>query len=204
MKLKGLISGVKSTLEKKMNIKHSLSIMNIPKQKFLDRGDLAILLDHKNSVLSMEWLRDGFYHVEIKGDFDASIITEILKNKATRLFKTESFNPTMDMDYVLDYKSLDTTTKNKVKSFIQSGEGLYESRFSKFSKGLNKQAWLKNVRLQNGSFTEWCQERGNEKATDKCIIEAYKVADATNDHSLKRRAGMAKCFNKIAERRLNG
>jgi len=204
MKLRGLISNVKETLQRKMNIKHSLSIMNIPKQKFLDSGDLVILMDEKNEVLSMEWLRDGFYHVEIKGDFNNEIISDSLKNKSTRLFETPNFNPMVDMDYVVDYKTFEPDTKKKLRSFIQSGEKLYENRFSKFSKGLNKQAWLKNLKLQNGSFTEWCKERGHDKASDKCILEAFKIADITNDHALKRRAAMAKCFNKIALRRLNG
>jgi len=203
MKLKGLISNAKEALQRKMNIKHSLSIMNIPKQKFLDSGDLVILMDEKNDVLAMEWLRDGFYHVEIKGNFNTEIISESLKNKGTRLFETANFNPIFDMDYVVDYKNLEPSTKKKLREFIQSAEKLYENRFSKFSKGLNKQTWLKNIKLQNGSFTEWCKEKGYDKASDKCILEAFKIADITNDHALKKRAAMAKCFNKIALRRIN-
>jgi len=204
MKLEGLISNVKNTLQKKMNIRQSISIMNIPKQKFLDKGDLAILLDSRNEILSMEWLRDGFYHVEMKGEFDKEIISDILKNKNTRLFEAINFNPIIDTDYVIDYKMLAPSTKNKIKSSIQNSEEVFEKRFSKFSKGVNKQTWLKALKLQNGSFTQWCQERGNDRATHKCIIEAYKVADSTADHALKRRAAMAKCFNKIAEKRIKG
>jgi hypothetical protein len=35
----------------------------------------------------------------------------------------------------------------------------------------------------------------------RCIREAYKVAEKTNDHLLKRRAAFAKCFIKVSNKR---
>ena len=52
----------------------------------------AFLLDNKNEVLSMEWFRDGHYHVEIKGEFNQEIIKEVLENSSTRIFETKEFN----------------------------------------------------------------------------------------------------------------
>ena len=47
MKMKELYQDVADMLQKKMNIQSSLTIMNVPKQKLLDRGDLVMLLDEK-------------------------------------------------------------------------------------------------------------------------------------------------------------
>ena len=145
MNLDGLISDVKNKLQKKMNIKQSLSIMNIPKQKFLDKGDLVILMDDRNEILAMEWFKDGSYHIDIKGEFDNSIITNILKNKATRLFESSNFDPLMDIDYVIDYKTLGAETKNKLKAFHLFKEGALRGDSSAQVNVALLYAWDENI-----------------------------------------------------------
>jgi hypothetical protein len=201
MKLKALRETVKSTLAKKMNIKQSLSVMNIPKQQFLDKGDLIMLVDDKNETIAMEWLRDGYYHVDLKTPNDHSIINEVLKNTSARLFETKNFDSGFDVDYVIDYMELSTETKKKIRTIVREAEEIFHKRYSKFGNGVDRKTWLRSIQLQNGNFTQWCEEReyGNDRI--RCIKEAYKVAEETNDHLLKRRAAFAKCFIKVSEKR---
>lgn len=201
MKLQSLRENVKSTIARNMNIKQSLSVMNIPKQSFLDKGDLVMLLDDEGKTLSMEWLKDGHYHVELKTLAEHSIISEVLKNVDTRIFETTSFDTELDKDYVIDYKHLEPETKNKIKKLVKEAETIFEKRFSQYGRGTSKKVWLRSIQLQNGNFTEWCKEKGLEVDRIKCIKEAYKEAEKTNDHLLKRRAAFAKCFMKISEKR---
>jgi len=201
MKLKQLRDNVKSTLAKKMNIHQSLSIMNIPKQKFLDKGDLIILLSDTQETIAMEWLKDGHYHVELKTKSDFPLIKDVLKNSSTRIFETKKFDTSMDTDYVIDYKNLDTNTKSKIRSLIKESEEIFQQRYSKFSKGVDKKTWLRSIQLQNGNFTQWCEERDYGDDRFRCIKEAYKVAEENNDYLLKQRAAFAKCFIKVSEKR---
>lgn len=201
MKLQQLRENVKLTLARKMNIQQSLSVMNIPKQKFLDKGDLIMLLDDKHQTVAMEWLKDGHYHAELKTPSEHSIINEVLKNNSTRLFEATDFDTKFDTDYVIDYKNLDTPTKKKIREIVREAEEVFQNRYSRFSKGVDKKTWLNSVQLNNGNFTQWCQERDYGEDRIRCIREAYKVAEETNDHLLKKRAAFAKCFIKVSKRR---
>ena len=201
MKLKDVYQGVASRLHKQMNIQSSLTIMNVPKQKMLDRGDLVMLLDEKLEVLSSEWLRDGFYHVEIKDPMTTDEIKTIMKQDGIRVFETIGFNSTMDVDRVIDYKQLPPPIKKLIKRFVIATEKIFEVRYTKFGRKADKQTWLQAIIKQNGMFTLWCKENGFDGATTEAINEAYSVSNATSDWQLKRRAAMAKCFNKIKIKR---
>ncbi len=203
MKLKDFHQDVEQRMKQKLNIFSSLTVMNVPKQKLLDRGDLVMLLDESLNVVSTEWLRDGHYHVEISNPMDKIVIEEIMKHTDIRIFETDNFDSIMDLDRVIDYMKLSAPTKKKIKKFATATEKMFEQRYSKFGKKADKQSWLQAITKQNGLFTLWCEENGYETATTKAINEAYKLGDKTNDWSLKRRAAMAKCFNKIKIRRDN-
>lgn len=203
MKLKDLHSDVDTRLKQRLNIHTSLTIMNVPKQKLLDRGDLVMLLDETLTVVSTEWLRDGHYHVEISTPLEVEIVKEIMSHDGLRMFPTDNFDSIMDIDRVINYMDLSAPTKKKIKKFTTATEKMFEQRYSKFGKKASKQTWLQAITKQNGIFTLWCKENGHEKATTKAINEAYKIGDNTNDWSLKRRAAMAKCFNKIKIKRDN-
>ena len=203
MKLKALHQEVEKRLKQKLNIFSSLSIMNVPKQKLLDKGDLVMLLDENSDVVSTEWLKDGHYHVEIPTPIDKNELEEILQHDGIRVFETKKFDAIMDLDRVIDYMRLIPSTKKKLKKYIALTEQKFEQRYSKFGNKADKQTWLQAITKQNGIFTLWCKENGYETATTEAINEAYKVGDRTNDWSLKRRAAMAKCFNKIKIRRDN-
>jgi len=203
MKLKDVYQNVASRLHKQMNIQSSLTIMNVPKQKMLDRGDLVMLLDEKLEVLSTEWLRDGFYHVEIKDPMIAEDVKTIMLQDGIRVFETINFDSLMDVDRVIDYKQLPPPVKKLIKKFATKTEKIFEDRYTKFGRKADKQTWLQAIIKQNGIFTLWCNENGYEKATMEAINEAYAVGNATSDWQLKRRAAMAKCFNKIKIRRDN-
>ena len=201
MKLQELRENVKKTLAKKMNIKQSLSIMNIPKQNFLDKGDLIMLLDNEQKTVAMEWLKDGHYHIELKTSSEFSIIDDILKNPSTRIFETKNFEADFDTDYVIDYKNLTVDTKKKIRNLIKDAEDIFYQRYSRFSNGIDKKIWLRSIQLQNGNFTQWCEERGYENNKMRGIKEAYKIAEETNDYHLKKRAAFAKCFIKVSQKR---
>jgi hypothetical protein len=203
MKLKALHQEVEKRLKQKLNIFSSLSIMNVPKQKLLDKGDLVMLLDENSDVVSTEWLKDGHYHVEIPTPIDKNELEEILQHDGIRVFETKKFDAIMDLDRVIDYMRLIPSTKKKLKKYIALTEQKFEQRYSKFGNKADKQTWLQAITKQNGIFTLWCKENGYETATTEAINEAYKIGDRTNDWSLKRRAAMAKCFNKIKIRRDN-
>jgi hypothetical protein len=203
MKLKDVYQNVALRLQKQMNIQSSLTIMNIPKQKMLDRGDLVMLLDEKLEVLSTEWLRDGFYHVEIKDPMPSEDVKSIMKQNSIRVFETDGFDSTMDVDRVIDYKQLPPPVKKLIKKFVLSTEHIFEVRYTKFGRKADKQTWLQAIIKQNGMFTLWCEENGYNGATTEAINKAYAVGDATSDWQLKRRAAMAKCFNKIKIKRDN-
>ena len=201
MKLEQLRNDVKSKLAQNMNIKQTLSVMNIPKQKFLDKGDLVMLLNDKQETIAMEWLKDKQYHIELKTITEHSIISEVLKNQASRIFETKNFDSSFDMDYVIDYKNLTTDTKKKIRDIVKEAEEIFHKRYSRFNKGTDKRVWLKSIQLQNGNFTSWCEEKSYSNDRIRCIKEAYKVAEETNDHLLKRRAAFSKCFIKISNKR---
>lgn len=204
MKLATLISDVKKTLQEKMNIHHSLTVMNIPKQTILDKGDLILLLDNKNQVKISEWLKDGFYHTELKSELNETFINNLMKNENLRLFEIENFEPEFDMDYVINYNALSPEEKREIKKFIKSAEANIKTRFTKFSKKFSKQDWIKSIKMKNGIFTEWCKDQGKDKADRDCIKKALAESTETNDHTLKKRALLAKCFIKCADRRKNG
>lgn len=203
MKLNELYQDVATRLHKQMNVRSSITVMNVPKQKLLDRGDLVMLLDEKLEVLSTEWLRDGFYHVEIKDSMPSEDVKTIMKQDGIRVFETEDFNSFMDVDRVIDYKQLPPDVKKIVKKFAISTEKIFEVMYTKFGRKNDKQTWLQAIIKQNGIFTIWCTKNGYETATMEAINEAYTVGNATSDWQLKRRAAMAKCFNKIKIRRDN-
>ena len=203
MKLKDVYQGVASRLYRQMNIQSSLTIMNIPKQKLLDRGDLVMLLDKKLNLLSSEWLRDGFYHVEIKDHMSVADVKTIMEQDGIRIFDTDSFNSMMDVDRVIDYSKLPPKIKKIVKKFVLTTEKIFEDRYTKYGRKADKQTWLQAIIKQNGIFTLWCTENGFDGATIEAINKAYTIGDETSDWQLKRRAAMAKCFNKIKIRRDN-
>ena len=203
MKMKDLYQDVADRLQKKMNIQSSLTIMNVPKQKLLDRGDLVMLLDEKLEVLSTEWLRDGHYHVEIKDPMTSDEVKTLMKQDGIRIFETDTFNSSMDVDRVVDYSQLPPQVKKMVKKFATRTEKIFEELYSKFGRKADKQTWLQAIIKQNGIFTMWCKENGYERATNEAITEAYNQAEKKHDWSLKRRAAMAKCFNKIKIKRDN-
>lgn len=204
MKLKKLIDSVKSTLIKKMNIKHSISILNIPKQNFLDKGDLIMLLDENNELISMEWFKLDQYHVELiteNNENNNNIINTILKNKNKQLFETVNFDINFDSDFFIEYMDLDIQIKKNIKLLISDAESVFKQRYNRFGNGIDKKLWLRNIQLQNGNFTEWCKESKFSSDKIKCIKEAYKISDETNDYLLKKRASFAKCFIKITDKK---
>lgn len=184
MKLKELHTSVKNTLDRVLNISESLSIIDIPKQKFFDKGDLIILLDEHQHAVSMEWFKNGHYHIELKGKIDSIFLSETLK--------------IANHNKILEYSKLSAQLKKILKNELQILETIIEKRFSKFNNNLDKRTWLKSVQLHNGSFTEWCTTNGFEKVTNDAINEACNIADITNDHLLKKRALFSRCFLEIS------
>ena len=107
MKINDLTCAVKSQLEKKMNIKYSLSILNIPKQKLIEKGDIVILLDDKKKPIICEFLKVGAYHMELKDvTFPKLLIENIFNTEKLKMFETLSDFTEYANDYLIDY-SLD-------------------------------------------------------------------------------------------------
>lgn len=186
MKLTELHKNVKLTLDRFLNISETLSIQGIPKQKFFDKGDLVILLDENKESVSMEWFKNGHYHIELKGKLSTDFLSEAIK------ISEESNND------IISYKVLSPILKNMLKFELKLLEDIIEKRYSKFNNKLDKNVWLKSVQLHNGSFTEWCVTHNYGQVTDEAITEACIIAENTNDHLLKKRAMFSKCFLKLA------
>lgn len=198
MKINDLTFNIKSQLEQKLNIKNSLSIMNVPKQDLLEKGDLVVLLDDKNKPIICEFLKDGSYHVELKDiTFPKMLVDSLLKSKATRIFETDDFNAEFDMDYYIDYSQIETNEKRDIRNFVKSAEKKLEESSKRFGK-MDKQSLMKTITSQNGTFTVWMNENGHSIPDKKCLQEAFAEADKFHDFPLKKRAGLAKCFHKIS------
>jgi hypothetical protein len=198
MKLNDLTKNIRENLRQKLKIKNTLSILNVPKQALLEKGNLVILLDDKNKPLSFSWAKDDKFHVELLSKFPEELVESIFKSKATRIFETEEdFDADIDMDYKVDYSDLEAILKKQLRELIKSGEKQLEEANTKFGK-LDKNSLIKSLKTQSGSFNIWMTENGFEKPNVKCLKEAFKEADLKNDFPLKKRASFAKCFYKIA------
>ena len=197
MTLTDLRKKTQNALAKRMDIKQSLSIVNIPKQKFLDKGNLVILLNSGNEAIISEWLKDEHYHIELKNQLENKSINTIMQLDTIQLFETEDFDPMLDMDYVINYSDLKPNIKNILKDYIKLTEEKLLNTFTKFGK-TDKISWVKNIQAQNGSFTSWREEKGYMSTTKECIREAYVESEKKHDYLLKKRASFAKCFVKIS------
>ncbi len=196
MTLTDLREKTQIALAKKMDIKQSLSIINIPKQNFLDKGNLVILLNPENEAIVSEWLKDEQYHIGLKNQLTNETINKILQLNTVQLFETDNFDAVLDMDYVVNYSDLKPDIKNLLKEYIKLTETNIIKTFTRFGK-TDKVSWVKNIQAQNGSFTSWREEKGYTSTTNECIREAYNEAEMKHDYLLKKRASFAKCFLKI-------
>lgn len=199
MKINDLTCAVKSQLEKKMNIKYSLSILNIPKQKLLEKGDIVILLDDNKKPIICEFLKVGTYHMELKDvTFPKLLIENIFNTEKLKMFETLNDFTEYANDYLIDYSDLESKEKKEIRTFINLAEKKIEESSTRFGK-LNKQILLKTIATQNGTFTLWMKEHNYTIPNDECLNEAFIEADKFHDFFLKKRASFAKTFYKISE-----
>jgi len=195
MKLDDLTLLTKQKLIKKLDIVNTIAILNIPKQTFFDKGDMIILLNKQNKITNIEWYKPKTYHFELKESLDLLKINKVLTNKNIRLFDNDNLK---FMDYMIDYKDLDTSDKKTVRTIIKTNEIKFKDRFTSFNGTNMKQNWIKSVKIQNGLFDLWCENNNKDKLLNSTIDDAIIVADETLDYALKRRAFITKCINKIS------
>jgi len=60
-----------------------------------------------------------------------------------------------------------------------------------------KDNWIQKAIKNPGAFTEWCQRRGYNGVTQKCIEEGKKSDNPT----IRRRAVLAETLRRLAKRR---
>lgn len=198
-----LTKGLRNRFNEMMSIKNSLTILNIPKQGILDKGDLVILMNDKNTPIVVEFLKRDKLHIELKNNqFPKLLVESILTSGNISLFEVTDFDPELDTDYKITYSDLSVEQKKDVRSFIKVSESklcLENTRFGKIS----HQSLNKIIGMQNGIFTAWMKENGFETPNKECLKEAYNVAYTTNDMLLKKRAMVAKCLHKISMEKIN-
>ena len=199
-----LTKGLRNRLDEMMGIKNSLSILNIPKQDLLDKGDLVILLNDKNKPIVVEFLKVGKFHVELKNNqFPKLLVESILKSDKLRLFEVENFDAEFDTDHAISYSDLTADQKKDIKEFIKISESKLCTEHMRFGK-MSNDSLKKTIGVQNGIFTVWMKENGFDVPNKECLKEAYHEAHQTNDMLLKKRAAAAKCFHKIYMEKMNG
>ena len=199
-----LTKGLRNRLEEMMGIKNSLSILNIPKQDLLDKGELVILLNDKNKPIIVEFLKVGKYHIELKNNQLPKILVEsILESSKLKLFEADDFDVDYDTDNYINYSDLTAEQKKDIKAFIKISESKLCSEHMRFGK-MSDESLKKTIGVQNGIFTIWMKEKGFETPNKECLKEAYAEAHSLNDMLLKKRAAAAKCFHKIYTEKMNG
>lgn len=198
-----LTKGLRNKIEEIFSIKNSLSILNVPKQKLLERGNLIILLDDNNKPIIVEFVKSGKYHLELKNtSFPKLLVESIFKSDSTQLFETTNFDIEFDNDYYINYNKLTPNEKNDLKTFIKHAENKLINEHMRFGT-MCKDSLNKTINIQNGIFTVWMKENGFEIPNNECLKVAYKEAVESNDIQLKKRAAAAKCYHKIYSEKLN-
>lgn len=197
MKLEELTKNVKIHLEQKMNIKKSISILNIPKQALLEKGNLIILLDNNNKPIVTEFKNNQF-NMELKYiPFQKTTIDKLFESDV-KIFEVSDFHESFDYDYYIDYKNIKPDGKKEIRNFIKSSEKKLQESNLRFGK-TNKQDILKTILVQTGFFNIWMEDHGHTIPDKKCLREAYIEADNLKDFPLKKRAALSKCFYKISQ-----
>lgn len=198
MKLNDLTKTIRENIRKKLNIVSTLTILNVPKQKLLEKGNMILLLDEDVKPISFSWTKDNKEYLELHFPLCETLIANIVISDNTKQFESEQNNGDSenDMDFVVDYNDLDTILKKKLRDLIRSGEKQLEESNSKFGK-FNKVSLLKNFKSTQGSFDQWLKDKGFGTPNIECFKEAYKEADQKNDLPFKKRAAYAKCLYKI-------
>jgi hypothetical protein len=190
-----LTKGLRNRLDEIFSIKNSMSILNIPKQNLLEKGELVILLSDKNKPVVVEFLKLGKFHLELKNtEFPKLLIEDIIQSEKIKLFDISESDG--DKDYYINYGELKTEQKKDLKTFIKNTEEKIFQNHSRFDKFCSE-SFKKTIKIQNGAFSLWMNDNGFVIPDKKCIMEANTVAKKTNDMQLKKRANCAKCFHKI-------
>ena len=152
MNIDDLTKNVKNKLDQKLNIKNSLSIINVPKQHLLDKGDLVVLLNDTNKSMVVEYLKDGHYHLNISGvTFPKLLVENIIELTETKLFETTDFDENFDNDYFVDYSKLSTNIKRDIRTFVRGSEEKIREEHLRFGK-FCKKSLKKTITSQNGSL----------------------------------------------------
>ena len=197
MKVDDLTKGLRNKFDEIFSIKNSLSILDIPKQTLLEKGDLVILLDDKNKPVIVEFLKVGKHHIELKNtQFPKMLVEDILTSGKTKLFEVADFDDEYDKDHFINYNDLTVDQKKEIKQVMKNAEAKLTIDNSKFGKLCNE-SLTKTINVQNGCFTTWMNEKGHKIPNKQCLKEAYQEAIDSNNMMLKKRAAAAKCFHKI-------
>jgi hypothetical protein len=198
-----LTKGLRNRLDEIFSIKNSLSILNIPKQDLLDKGEIVILLNDKNKPIIVEFLKVGKYHIELKNNqFPKLLVESILKSEKIKLFESSDFDAEFDTDQYINYGDLTAEQKKDIKIFMKTSVSKLCEEHKRFGK-MSDDSLKKTIGVQNGIFTIWMKENGFDTPNKECLKEAYKVSQASNDMLLKKRAVAAKCFHKIYMEKMN-
>lgn len=199
-----LTKGLRNKIAEIFSIKNSLTVMNVPKQSLLEKGDIIILLSEKNKPIIVEFIKTGKYHLELKNaSFPKLLVENILGSKSIKLFETEDFDSEYDTDYYINYSDLDINDRRNFRTFIKNAEKKLYNDHVRFGK-LSNESLKKTISVQNGLFTVWMKENGFDIPDKKCLKEAYNEALKHNDMQLKKRAVAAKCYHKVYLEKLNG
>ncbi len=197
MKVDDLTKGLRNKFDEIFSIKNSLSILDIPKQTLLEKGDLVILLDDKNKPVIVEFLKVGKHHIELKNtQFPKILIEDVMASDKIKLFEVSDFDSDFDTDHFISYNDLSVDQKKEIKKVMKNAEAKLSQDHSKFGKLCNE-SLTKAINIQNGCFTAWMNEKGYVIPSKECLKEAYQEAIDSNNMMLKKRAVAAKCFHKI-------
>jgi hypothetical protein len=196
MIVEDLIKGVKNKLDRRLNIQNSLSIIDVPKQSLLEKGNIVVLLNEKNRPVIVEFLKLHKYHFELKNSNFPPILAENIL-KSAKLFDTTDFDEMFDNDYYIKYSEMDGIDKKNVRLFVKNAENILTKEHLRFGK-MSNESLKRTINIQNGVFTDWMEEHGFSKPNKQCLAEAYKEAHSSRDVLLKKRAVAAKCFYKIS------
>jgi len=202
MKLETLISTVKDKIIYKMDFYQSIIIINVPKQKILNKGTIIFLLNKQSGVLSGEWFNNKNSNIKLFGILNNKFIKSILKNKKLRLLNSILPDVLVNKDFIIEYKFLSPEEKKLLKEYIISSEEQIHNKYMTFDNKFNKVSWEQSIKLSSNYFVEWCKDSSN---IQDCIKNAINIANKNLDINLKRRAILNKCFIDIRKwREKNG
>jgi len=202
MKLKTLISTVKDKIIYKMDFYQSIIIINIPKQKILNKGTIIFLLNKQSDILFGEWFNNKNSNIKLVGILNNKFIKSVLKNKKLRLLNSILPDILINKDFIIEYKFLSSEEKKLLKDYIISSEEQIHKKYTSYDNKFNKVSWEQSIKLSSNYFVDWCKD---SSSIQECIENAIRIANKNLDINLKRRAILNKCFIDIKKwREKNG